>query len=133
MSGTVWMVTSGEYSDYSVSCVCATKADAEEVADRLNRSEVRHAYMRYRVEDVPLVTPGDVRVHIALHVIFRDGETHEWTLTHTEFGDEGSRPESFAYELGESHVHVWGTDHGRVRKVFSERVARMIADREGLT
>ena len=64
----LWLVSSGEYSDYSVACVCSTEEVAVEVAHRMslgwqNNPQYRTKpwLNRYEVEEIGFAeTPDDV-------------------------------------------------------------------------
>lgn len=53
----VWLISSGEYSDYGVSAVCATQEIAEAVCARLNATARRPNY--YDVEEREFITAAD--------------------------------------------------------------------------
>jgi hypothetical protein len=57
MSGTVWAVSNGEYSDYSVGWVFSTKEGAEAFATRMNGPDYLSRYSPYFVEELPLDPP----------------------------------------------------------------------------
>jgi hypothetical protein len=137
---TVHVISSGSYSDYRVHAVVkGSKADAERLAERANG--IKDTYHDdYEIETLPVVTPDVERVSI-LHIqeqIWDDGTTtdrHEQTSVEWPFDT--------LYDLSEmtwrwvrapmhknrgGRLEVRGTDHERVRKVFSDRRAALMVD-----
>lgn len=61
-----FLVSTGEYSDYSVACVCQTRTAAEEVARRMSLGWQKSPSLRraphldaYSVEEIPLVSAAE--------------------------------------------------------------------------
>lgn len=130
-----WIVTQGEYSDYRVMCVCPSEDEARRVAERVGGD----------VEEVPLASLADVHTASVLtmsctveattgQVFF---ESVRARLVH-EFGEDPDEPAVIA-SVGDAPRHrysfqgpsvigfevvVYGTDHERVRKSYSERKAK---------
>lgn len=129
----IWAVSSGSYSDYRVLACVATEADAVKLATRINEtgSWCRDAF----VESFPLVAPDIPQVQFLTmscnvmddgscvtqpeHIIVEwpfDGDypavKWRWVRTHNKGG----------------RLDASGTDHGRVRRVFSDRRAQLLAE-----
>lgn len=131
-----WLVTTGEYSNYRVLCACPDEATAKVVADA-----IRHAW----VEEVPLRTEPPV-VEKVLHVnwvLGPDGvenpypyarnNSEGWTSREFWWGEpKFLRCESTLrlQHSGNLLLHLVGWDHTRVRKVFSEQRARILAEQD---
>ncbi|HKZ20334.1 MAG TPA: hypothetical protein VJQ57_09505 [Acidimicrobiia bacterium] len=139
MGDEIHVVSSGLYSDYQVLCACPSKEDAETVAAKLrgDRDGWRSDAV---VETLPLVS-GDVRkVEILLmqETVWDDGRTDrilddiraEWPFDSLR----GIVRVAWRWVRAPMHnnqggrLEVWGTDHNRVRKVFSDRRAMALAD-----
>ena len=136
----VWLIESGSYSDYTVHAACPDKATAERVAAELNAANV-DSWDDYNVTEVPLVT--DV-VIITTHQL----SAEVWDNGTTSATRESSRTEWEGNLLYPQHrapvgkrwvrapihdgkggrLEVFGTDLERVRRVFSDTRAQLIAD-----
>lgn len=137
---TVYVIASGEYSDYRVLAVVdGTEAEAEVLAARANHGE---PYKEFRVEALPVVAP-DVQQITCLSMqvtIWDDGTTDEehqridarWPFD-LLWSDEG-RPVGARWVRAPMHqgkggrLEVRGADHERVRKTFSDLRAALLAD-----
>lgn len=137
----VWLIESGSYSDYRVHAACPDKKTAERIAEELNNSG-RDAYSdSFSVSVVPLVT--EVRMVTTYRIecdVWDNGTTgapRETSRTEWE-GDllypEHARPLGKRWVRAPIHrgrggrLEVFGTDQERVRRVFSDTRARLIAD-----
>ncbi len=142
----VWVVTTGEYSNYSVHSVWSTSEEAEAYADRLEDANV--------VEDYPLRSGlPNPAVYYEMYgrwpeepfyasIREKGAVPHEgWdedpyvmqkvvpiaSTTHVFPGDDG--PKRSPYQRGSTiDLRVWGTSQERVAKVFSEKWAQIKAD-----
>lgn len=136
----VYVISKGDYSDYSVLCACPTKKDADVIAKRMNEDDdvwggpVRVERLPVHTADVEKVAILRMRVNI-----WDDGTTtlesasvsHEWPFD-TVFDD----PMPMKWRWVRAPVHggrggrleVSGTDHERVRRVFSDRRAMLLTD-----
>lgn len=139
-AATVNVISSGSYSDYRVHAVVeGTLKDAKRLVDRANG--IRDSYHdEYVVESLPVVSPDVERVSILTiqEQIWDDGGTDEHhERTNVEW------PFDTVYDLADvswrwvrapmhknrgGRLEVRGTDHERVRKVFSDRRAALMAD-----
>jgi hypothetical protein len=133
-------VSSGSYSDYRVMCVCPSKKDAKAVAEKYNRDK-SSSYDAAEVESLPIVTgdvekvvtlslsttlwddgretdqrPADLRVEWPFDAMYGTPDVYWRWVRAPMHGDKGGR------------LDVRGVDHERVRKVFSEQRAALIAD-----
>ena len=126
MSGTVWAVASGNYSDYSVWCICESKEVAEAIVE-CEKATGNIGYDKPFVEEFPMVATDDVRRVSRLHIDLTGAKADErvapvWSWNTSEF---------------EEYVTAWGyviegTDHERVRKAASDRLTQIKAEREGI-
>jgi hypothetical protein len=134
---TIWAVSSGEYSDYGVEAVFATKELAEE-------------YVRIFIENTSRLSYGDDR---RVEEFTYYDELPDWKVILVARQTIGASPREYVERTqvsweGETQIkadlwehqgydadrglaidiHVEGTDHQRVRKVFSEKLAQAKAD-----
>ena len=128
----VWVVSSGEYSDYRVWCALATKDDAEALAARCNAAGDK--WTTYRVESLPTVSPDIQQVEVLYLscTVTDDGtvinqEQHSEVTWPFETGEPPMRWNWHRTMLG-CYLSVIGTDTERVRKVYSERKAWLMSD-----
>jgi hypothetical protein len=126
----VWVVESGEYSDYRVHLACATKEHAEAVAAHMNAS--RDTYEHYQVASLPLYTECEFPSRVQHFVYGKPPHT-------------GGRPgeqrfPAWDFDLGltgdevEVYGDLWarGTDAARVRKAWHDAKARRDAINAGI-
>lgn len=133
----MWGVSSGVYSDYSVLCLTPTKADAERLVGRLAR-ESEGWHRDARVERF-LVCDGGVEQVTSLHfrtTLWDDGsETDRSDDTRTEWPWEAG-DDACAWRWVRAPMHqdkggrleVWGLDHERVKRTFSDKRAAFMTD-----
>lgn len=124
-----WAVSSGEYSDYSVSAVFATKELAEQAVTEANGDENR-LYLMYEVQESPYFDrPARMRIRYT-HSLTSDETSTERKEIVPEWNGWGEEITGFtwAHLSGTPYVSqlvtVSGYDKERVDKAFSERVAQ---------
>lgn len=139
----VWVVSAGEYSDYSVLCACPSKVDAEAVAEKV-RSDSDMMSRDAHVEWLPIAT-ADVEKVAVLRMsteIYDDGREYvgehhvagRWPFDELFEGE--MQPVVWRWVRAPIHEHaggggrleVYGTDHELVRKVYSDRRAMYLTD-----
>jgi hypothetical protein len=130
----IWAVTTGQYSDYEVVAVFASKELAEEYVRITVANTNRPSSTDLRVEDFTYY--DELPEH---HVVLLAAETiGAQPYPYREYTDVvWGAPKPFKADLWERpnyqagfciEVRVEGTDHQRVRKVFSEKLAQAKAD-----
>lgn len=132
ISQRVTLVAVGEYSDMSVDEVFATAELANAYVAQFREGTPRAPWVM--TEDVEVLTavPPVVTVLTLNAWVIHDAtlSEHEWTRV------ESARDEPAAIKVDyvppdpgfyRGSVRVWGTDHTRVRKAYSERRAQLIA------
>lgn len=152
MTKEIWLIASGEYSDYRVCAAAVSPEAAQRLTDALNDV---HGVGGYFVDEaIPLVTssaPIDIVDELTLWgtlSLGTDGTVTEVEVTNPERHSKQIRALSTAprCEVRLSPIvdmadpsspwmkqrarftfNVAGTDHKRVRKVFSERRARYLS------
>jgi hypothetical protein len=136
---TVWVLSSGEYSDYRVHCVVrGGEAEAEMLAARAN-ADGSH-YDSYCAEELPIVSSDVSKVEVLtlVTVVSNDGIAEdagprvrvEWPFD-ALYGTPTLRwrwVRAPMYNDKAGRLEVWGIDHERVRKVFSDRRAALMSD-----
>lgn len=136
--GVVYVVTSGEYSDYRVLCACPDEATADRIAADVNRVD---RYAGARVEELPVRSESRIVKYSRLTCdVFEDGTAsepyvyeslkHETTCNYPPFTVEWrDRPRRYGQAR---ELVVYGTDEERVRQVFSEKRALAMSNPEML-
>lgn len=137
MERRMWAVSSGAYSDYSVRCLLESEEEAERLAARING--IDSSFDGARVESFPIVTADIERVEMLyIHALIADDGTAEtpyerydmiWAFDPDYAPDEvrwswlrhARSPKGGA-------LRVEGSNHERVRKVFSEQRAVLMSD-----
>ena len=134
---TVWLVSSGTYSDYSVHCAAPSKAAAQSIVAALNGVD----RIEYFVEQVPVIEKAQrVTVYGIEAVIADDGtvceesvrDRDEWNVD--PLYPQRLRPVTIrwvrapVYHGRAGRLEVYGTDRERVRKTFSDLKAQLLAD-----
>lgn len=124
----VWAVSTGEYSDYRVLCVAPTKKAAEAIAEGYNEAEAS-VYSRAEVQEMLYLTePAQPTRELIVagqeHDAYRSSESlfMRWPWEYA--------PTCRAVVFGSGKhkgLRVEGTDHERVRKVYSEKRAALLA------
>ena len=134
----MYAVTSGAYSDYRVLCLCMSKSDAEVIAAKY-RSDPQ-TYGGADVASFPIVDASveQIATHKMTCEVWDDGTTsptREGRMTEWPFDTlNGLHPVKWRWVRAPVHqgiggrLDVWGTDLERVRRVFSDRRAMLIAD-----
>lgn len=133
----MWAVSTGTYSDYRVMCVCPTEDDAGAVAAKFNL-DGQH-WCTARVESFPIITADVEQKLVATFMenLWDDGRTTDrrenvryvWPFDY--HGDEP--PVRWRWVRAPVHqgqggrLEVTGTDLERVRRVFSDKRAEIIA------
>lgn len=135
-----WVLSRGEYSDYRVLAVVnGTKKDAEYIAARANAEGTSSYYDKVEVEELPIVTRDVEKVEVLMMsvTIWDDGHTTddrtsiriEWPFD-ALFGTPDLRWRWVRAPIHNDkggRLEVWGTDHDRVKKVFSDRIALIVS------
>lgn len=128
----VFIVTTGEYSDYGIDSVWLDRGLADQRVLQLAANGA--SYPDVSVYEASTVLP---RVYSELHIFLdpRDGSTRTWTTSVTLWGSRRLTKEQrcCVREAGTPRLSVSGVDHDRVRKVFSEQLTQLRAREEGLT
>lgn len=139
MSGVVWTVEKGQYSDHRVLCVARTKPEAEAIAAAYNGDE--DAWGKAYVNSLPMVsTPERITVFGLECQVWDDGTvdaTRESDRTEWDFDmlyPQHAKPATWRWVRAPVHkgkggrLEVYGTDVERVRRVFSDRRAQLLAE-----
>jgi hypothetical protein len=134
----MYALSQGDYSDYRVLAICETKEAAEAAAAKINQLEGR-GYYEVGIEEIAVVDESVHRTlvhHISIEIL-DDGTAG------VEFSTERN---IWSYDLQEIPAAKWrwvrapyiqdrggrldvhGTDLERVRKVFGEQRAALMAD-----
>ena len=136
--GTVWVVSSGSYSDYRVLCAAPSKKAAQEIVDVLNGAD---EWIKYFVERVPVIEKAERITVYGIEAIISDAGTvrKETVRDRDEWNVDPLLPERLRpvavrwvrapiYNGQAGRLEVYGTDRDRVRKTFSDMKAQLLAD-----
>ena len=146
MSGkSVWLVSSGSYSDYrvhcasdySVHCAAPSKKAAQSIVAALNGAD----RIEYFVERVPVFEKAERVTIYGLDAVIEDDGTvrREAARDRDEWNVDPLYPERLrpvtvrwvrapAYRGRAGRLEVYGTDRERVRKTFSDMKAQLLVD-----
>ena len=134
----VWLVSSGSYSDYRVHCAAPSKRGAREIVAALNGAD---EWTKYFVEQVPVIEKAERITVYGIEAIIEDAGTvreesvrdrDEWNID--PLYPQRLRPVTVRwvrapiYNGKGGRLEVFGTDLERVRRVFSDTRAQLIAD-----
>ena len=135
----VWLVSSGSYSDYRVRCAAPSKKAAQGIAAELNADDKE--WSKYFVERVPVIEKAERVTVYGIEAIIEDAGTvcEESVLDREEWNVAPLYPERLrpvtvrwvrapAYRGRAGRLEVYGTDRERVRKTFSDMKAQLLAD-----
>ena len=135
--GTVWVVSSGTYSDYRVHCAALSKAAAQGIVAALNGADGR----RYFAEPVPAIENAErVTVYGIEAIVTDDGTVREESVRdRDEWNVDPLYPQRLRpvtvrwvrapiYNGQAGRLEVYGLDEERVRKTYSDMRAELIAD-----
>lgn len=140
----LYTVETGCYSDHRILCVCATKAEAEAIAARVRTPDIEEDGRWWPDSDAEvgeiLLVSGDIDRTPTLQLtetLWDDGTTSRLTerLTMAFPWDWNSAAAPVQWRWVRAPMHenkggrleVSGTDLERVRKVFSDRRAELLA------
>lgn len=138
----MWAVTSGSYSDYRVLCLCPTEKDALIVASKLKNDEdswhsdaevTTFPVVRADVEKVPLLRLQTVLWDDDRESDYREHISSEWPFYSihemVSWSWRWIRAPIYQREaIGGGRLEVSGTNHRRVRKIFNDRRAELLAE-----
>jgi hypothetical protein len=127
--GTVYAISSGEYSDYSVERIFERKEDAEKYIAAMGNT----GYRALEVEEFEFHPAGDVPTVYTSYYASIHPEQYDEIRQSSE--RTTTKPEHCASGLDEPGM-VWifasGPDRERVLKSVSDRLAKWKAQREGI-
>ena len=133
----VWLVSSGSYSDYRVHCAAPSKKAAQAIVVALNGDET----CNYFIEQVPVIDKAEkVTIYGVEAIVTDDGtvrreaarERDEWNVD--PLYPERLRPATARwvrapiYNGQAGRLEVYGLDEERVRKTYSDMRAQLLAD-----
>ena len=134
----VWLVSSGAYSNYRVHCAAPNKKAAQGIIAALNSDEPsRHHYF---IEQVPVIDKAEkVTIYGVEAIITDDGTVREESVRdRDEWNVDPLYPQRLRpvtvrwvraliyHQAG--RLEVYGTDEERVRKTYSDMRAQLLAD-----
>ncbi len=125
----VYIITSGEYSDYRINAVFLDKENAELYIERANGGEDRWQECGIEEWDVDEEVPFFGTVYSEHAEIFPDQDAHFWASgSWYEPIDKSGIEVRISEGRNRIFISVKGLDEQRVKKVLSERVANVRAE-----
>ena len=134
----VWVVSSGSYSDYRVHCAAPSKAAAQSIVDELSATD---EWAEYFLEEVPVIEKAERITVYGIEAIISDAGTvrKETVRDRDEWNVDPLLPERLRpvtvrwvrapiYSGQAGRLEVYGTDRELVGKTFSDMKAELIAD-----
>ena len=138
--GTVWVVSSGSYSDYRVHCAAPSKKAAQSIVVALNATD---NWTKYLVERVPVIEKAERVTIYGVEAIVTDNGTvrEESVRDRDEWNVDPLYPQRLRpvtvrwvrapiYHGRAGRLEVYGLDEERVRKTYSDMRAQLLADPE---
>lgn len=135
-----WAVSKGSYSDYGVLCICPDKKTAERIAHDVNAAESSYGEPAF-VEQIPFLAESRMVQTYGLECEVWDNGTTSETRERNRVEHEAdmlypehNRPvmkrwvRAPMYHNKGGRLEVFGTDRERVRRVFSDTRAQLVAD-----
>lgn len=139
----VFIITQGEYSDYSIRAVSLDKDDAERKCATLNRNVRCGEYCEieeYDTDDMVVETTEEVKRRFELTARQNTGEIRWYEESYLTFDDEykiySSKTDCFKCG-SDKHISIVATlpantTEEQAKKIMLERVAKFKAERAGL-
>jgi len=128
----MWIVTSGEYSNYRVHCICRDQDTANEIVKRMNNAT--HFGDEFTATEIPCLDPGDdLSPHVGVEA-WLDRETGQ--VGHSIGDDEVRGPwkprEPSIVDETERYIHVSARTLDEAIKALHDRHAFLKAQEHGL-
>ena len=133
----VWLVSSGSYSDYRVHCAAPSKKAAQAIVVALNGDETYN----YFIEQVPVIDKAEkVTIYGVEAIVTDDGTVREESARdRDEWNVDPLYPQRLCpvtvrwvrapiYNGQAGRLEVYGLDEERVRKTYSDMRAQLLAD-----
>ena len=124
----VWLVSSGSYSDYRVHCAAPSKKAAQSIVVALNATD---NWTKYLVERVPVIEKAErVTIYGVEAIVTDDGTVREESVRDRDEWNVDPpypvRPATARWVRAPIHngqagrLEVYGLDEERVRKTYSD-------------
>lgn len=138
-----YVITQGEYSDYSIRAVSLDKDDAERKCATLNRNVRCGEYCEieeYDTDDMAVHITEEVKKRFRMIVCCNTGDIRWYEESYLTFDDENKIyfSETDCFKCGsDKHITVVatlpsGTTEEQAKKIMFDRVAKFKAERAGL-
>jgi hypothetical protein len=123
MSDTVWLVTSGSYSDYQVHCVAPTREVAEQIRERLGADDV---------DERPLLANADAYIELVSYAasvaIKANGRIGQVFAFRDRYIQPPSRPRAGADSFGNVSIRIQAASPEAGRHAVAEYAAELAAE-----
>jgi len=144
----VWVVTSGEYSDYGIEAIFSSPTLANKLVQSLNQRK-GHDYADFQEWELDEINTEDLRyrfdvvIHPTTSEIFSvqnvgsygtesprvvEVPNYRYSVTTEMFGEKGT----FSASITALRAVVYAEDESKARKAAADAIAKYKAEREGL-
>lgn len=130
----VYIITSGEYSEYSITSVWSSKEEAEKLCVLLNTGK---NYEEYRVEEFPLDAPAPLDTN---YFLMGYRAVYDYSVHGLQLDSSNIVFKDAAFYRGEnnwvidtgSEMRVLGESKEKCLRMFSDRLAEKKAEEAGI-
>lgn len=126
----IYLVTRGQYSDYSIMAVFSTEAEAQAFIDHPVTSQGGEIEARELIEKLPAPERWFVIEHMNARPGVRRFDRLYWPWDGPHY--VGERRKSWNYSKWEYGERAWGMDEGAVEKAWKEQHAAREAQEAGI-
>lgn len=134
----VYLITSGEYSDYHVDAVSLNEQEADRICATLNNNRPLDMFCEveeYDTDDIKVITQEEIKTRFRMCVEYKDGE-ERWF---NEMGivSENLNNISVKRYAGSDKIEITatlprGTTEDKARKIMLDRIAEFKAQRANI-
>lgn len=137
----VYVITSGEYSDYGIEAVCLDKDKAEQICATINEGLIRAklygdtaSIEEYDTDDIVCDSAEDVVLCYTAEFSYKTLECLYWSEPFYSFPRNKikKRHGRNGFEIHITATFSKDVTQDKVRKIMKDRVAKWKAEREGL-
>lgn len=135
----VYIIVSGEYSDFGINAVFLDKKEAERAAEIANRRDPNHG--PYDIQEWPIGLSFNPEIESLYFVSFYKGAVDKVTLSAGQLlttikTNEVGPWNVYRYQDGhylEHRVYVYARDEEHAKKIATDLFAKFRAEQEGIT
>ena len=134
----VYLITSGEYSDYHVDAVSLDEKEAERICATFNNGRCSDMYCNieeYDTEDIKVITQDEVKTRFCMCVEYKSGETrcfNEMGLVSENVNEISVKRYDGSDKIEITATLPKGTTEDKAKKIMFDRIARFKAERASI-